>query len=371
MIIVDIVRFIGYNGFIERDSPTNQIITLGTTMDNQEKLANRDKIIERVRQLLAMGSDTSSPNEASIALNRARKLMDAHQISATDIENAKGSDFGENAFTTESSQNRTWVGILVVAIAKMNSCVVAVKPRWNKKERISYIFKGFEEDSKMCQFMMAYLCDAVDNFYKVDKKNYGLKGASDKNSYFVGFASGICTRIDEEIKEREGNAQANSSSTALVVAKNAVVEARFGSTPTKESRKTTKGKGNYLGNVAAKKAHLGSFMNNKAEKNEAIKAKNTDFDKRFDALWADIEEAGKASYDSNRYALTELDVDDTGKEWLKNQLLESFEILSEVNTGKEIKRMVRIYKEDSYIDFDIVISKDGINIMEGKSAEAA
>lgn len=340
-------------------------------MDNKEKLANRDKIIERVRQLLAMGSDTSSPNEASIALKRARNLMDTHQISATDIENAKDSDFGENAFTSDSNQNRTWIGMLAVGIAKLNSCVVVVKPRRSKKERVSYNFKGFEEDSKMCQFMMAYLCDAVQNFYAVDQKNYGLKGASDKNSYFVGFASGICTRINEEIKERESNVQANSSSTALVVAKNAVVAERFGSTPTKESRTTTKGNGRYLGDVASKKAHLGSFMSNKTEKKEAIQTKNTDFDKRFDALWADIVEAGKASYDSNRYALTELDIDDTGKEWLKHQLLDSLEILSEVNTGKKLKRMVRIYKEDNYTDIKIIISSNGITIMDAKACDAA
>lgn len=340
-------------------------------MDNQEKLANRDKIIDRVRQLLAMGSDISSPNEASIALKRARNLMDAHQISATDIENAKDGDFGENTFTTDSSRNRTWTGILVVGIAKMNSCVVSIKPRRHKREPISYVFKGFEEDSKMCQFMMTYLWDAVKNFYKVDQKNYGLKGASDKNSYFVGFASGICARIDKEIKERENNAQANSSSTALVVAKNAVVAERFGSTPTSESRRVTKGCGAFLGSVAAEKAHLGAFMNDETEKDEADKAKATDFDERFDALWADIVEAGKASYDSNRYALTELDIDDTGKEWLKHQLLDSLEILSEVNTGKKLKRMVRIYKEDNYTDIKIIISSNGITIMDAKACDAA
>ena len=340
-------------------------------MDNQEKLANRDKIIERVRQLLAMGSDTSSPNEASIALKRARKLMDAHQISANDIKNAKDSDFGENSFDSGTTQNRTWIGMLVVGIAKLNSCVVVVKPRRSKREQVSYTFKGFEEDSKMCQFMMAYLCEAVDNFYKVDKKNYGLKGASDKNSYFVGFARGICKRIDEEIKERESNAEAASSSTALAIAKNAVVTERFGSTPTKESRATIKGNGSYLGKIASKKAHLGSFMENNTEKNEGIQAKHTDFDKRFDALWADIVEAGKASYDDNKYSLTEIRPNEEGKKYLKKQLLDYFETALEINRNKKFKRMVRIYKEDSYIDFDIVISKDGINIMEGKLPEAS
>ncbi len=43
------------------------------------------EIIERVRKLLSMAVDTSSPHEAAIAASRARKLMDKHQIDLADL----------------------------------------------------------------------------------------------------------------------------------------------------------------------------------------------------------------------------------------------------------------------------------------------
>lgn len=241
-------------------------------MDNQEKTNDRDKIIERVRALLAMGSDTSSPNEAAIALGRARKLMDKHQISAIDIENAAEDDFGENGFTSDSNQNKTWLGILVVSVSKLNSCVVSIAPRRSRKERIEYIFKGFEEDSQLCNFMIAYLSDAVKTFYKEDQVKYGLKGTSDKNSYFVGFASGISARIKAIIEEREASSQKASTSTALTIAKQAIVQERFGETPTSRARGSKKGRGSFLGKAASDKAHLGAFMGNDVAQKELLEA---------------------------------------------------------------------------------------------------
>ncbi len=44
-----------------------------------------EKIINRVKKLLALSNDTSSPNEAAIALKRVRSLMDKYQLTHEDI----------------------------------------------------------------------------------------------------------------------------------------------------------------------------------------------------------------------------------------------------------------------------------------------
>ena len=340
-------------------------------MDNQEKIDNRDKIIERVRALLAMGSDTSSPNEAAIALGRARKLMDKHQVTAIDIENAEEDDFGENAFTSDSNQNRTWVGILVVSIAKLNSCVVGVSPRYSRKERIKYVFKGFEEDSQLCNFMMAYLSDAVKVFYKEDQEKYGLKGASDKNSYFIGFSSGINARIEKIIKERELNKHVLSSSTALVVAKDAMVAERFGETPTSSARPAKKGRGSFLGKTAAEKAHLGAFMDNKMETHERLEADNSMFDELFEPLWAEIAASKKSLTDSGEYSLVQIPIDESGKEWLKDILLEEIAAAANSQDNQGSQRLVRIHGDNEHKDVIIDITSNGISIAESKEGNAA
>jgi len=43
-------------------------------------MTDTDKIVERVRKLLAMSEDTSSPHEAAIAAKRAAHLMQQYNI---------------------------------------------------------------------------------------------------------------------------------------------------------------------------------------------------------------------------------------------------------------------------------------------------
>ena len=60
---------------------------------------DEDKLIDRIRKLLALAEDAASQNEALIAARRARSLMDKHQITKGDIERAAGSQFLETTVT--------------------------------------------------------------------------------------------------------------------------------------------------------------------------------------------------------------------------------------------------------------------------------
>lgn len=241
-------------------------------MAGNSNTEDRDKLIERVRSLLAMGSDASSPNEAIIALRRARSLMDKYQITSIDIEDCTKNDFGENNFESISSQNRVWVGSLAISVAKLNDCMVEMGRRASKKHKLVFVFKGFLEDTEMCNFMLAYLLQAGESFYKRDKEAYGLSGASDKNSYLVGFAVGIQSRVNQILLERQTPSEdlQLSSSTSLVLAKKQMVTQEFGETREKQAPSVKNGAGGFLGRKAAKEAHLGGFMADDTEKHEMI-----------------------------------------------------------------------------------------------------
>ena len=60
-------------------------------MTNSVEMA---KIQDRVQKLLNMAKDASSPNEAMIAMERARRLMDKYQIEETDLEQVEENRFG-------------------------------------------------------------------------------------------------------------------------------------------------------------------------------------------------------------------------------------------------------------------------------------
>ena len=57
---------------------------------NLRKIMSKDKIIDKVKKLLAL-SESSNPNEAFLAAKRARRLMDQHSLTKKDIESAGGS----------------------------------------------------------------------------------------------------------------------------------------------------------------------------------------------------------------------------------------------------------------------------------------
>lgn len=56
---------------------------------------NQDRILDKIQKLLALG-ESANPNEAAIALDRARRLMQEHNISMTDVSIGGISEYAED-----------------------------------------------------------------------------------------------------------------------------------------------------------------------------------------------------------------------------------------------------------------------------------
>lgn len=235
-------------------------------MSNNNEL--RGKTIERVKALLAMGNDVSSPNEAAIALKRARALMDKHQIGMTEIQSwdTDENNFDDAVFETGWTQRQYWFERIVARIGKLNDCKVSIT--WEvdtKRQRmiLAYQFQGFAEDVSLSEFMSSYIHEACLNLYKRDKQSLGIKGNGGKNSYLVGLSNGLCFRIDDMIKERkEQSSVQGATGTSLMVLKAQAVAERFGET--QYSRRSQRGPSDSsayrAGHKASKDVHLGSFV---------------------------------------------------------------------------------------------------------------
>lgn len=217
--------------------------------------SSNDKIIQRIKSLLALGDDVSSPNEAAIALQRARKLMDKHQINFENLEDNSDDNFSQELFSSGYKTSRTWLEILVMAVANLNDCRVHSINTSNGYKY--YRFSGMTGDPETCNFMMGYIISSVNRLYKIDKSKYnGLN----KSSYYQGFAFTIKERINEIKKERENN-EFIGDGRSLVVVKKELVEERFGKPKYKTRRVTNKCMvSGSLGREAGKKVHLGAVI---------------------------------------------------------------------------------------------------------------
>ena len=219
------------------------------------------KILERIRALLAMGGDVSSEHEAAIALKRARSLMDKHQVTLADIDNIDDDSFGSAYFETGSAKQKKWVTALAINIAELNDCIVKINQRSNKRAPVTYVFHGFAEDAKICDFMLIYLVDTCNRLYNRDKAKLGLSGIRDKNDYLYGLVSGLSMKMKAMIAER--NDEQASDGRSLVVVKKAMVKEQFGEAKYKNSRgRSVDSDIYYAGRAAAKDVHLGSFVGN-------------------------------------------------------------------------------------------------------------
>lgn len=235
------------------------------------------KIIERVKALLAMGNDVSSPNEATIALKRARALMDKHQIGMNDIQAWSEDDdnFGETSVSTNSSNRKRWLERLVDAVSKLNDCTIFAKRHYDEKTgkiAIHYVFQGFAEDVALSEFMTSYLSEACENLYKRDKEELDIKGNRGRNSYLNGISKGLYDRIGEMIKERNKEAQTLSSGTSLMVLKAEAVKNKFGETQysTVRVKNSFNAEAYQAGKKASEEVHLGNFLNNSEAKKARI-----------------------------------------------------------------------------------------------------
>lgn len=230
-----------------------------------------EQVLERIRALLAMAADTSSPHEASIAAGRARKLMDQHQVDLADLKESNG--FGFANIDKEYRFFPKWKSILSVAVARLNDCKSILSHKYkssNKSYSYQLVFQGFEADVAVAEAMYDYLTKAVDRLCGkyIEPLGYTRYPARLGDAYKKGAALELVRRLEELLKERTAEVKM-SSGTSLVVFKMAQVEAEFGKAIYKRADLVScKGddvlNAKYQGMLDAKKISLASQLGDAA-----------------------------------------------------------------------------------------------------------
>lgn len=185
-----------------------------------------DKIIDRVRKLLAMAKDTSSPNEAAIAAQRARKLIDEYQLSELDLTTVDANAFSSETYNTGQKTLNRALSIMAVAVAKYNDCQTEATSLGGA---INIRFKGMLVDAVCATEMFKYLRDEM---YRQAERN--AEGRANRTAYRLGFASGITAQVRESMRQRVH--LKTSTGTNLVSCKNQLVVGHFGETRYKRDK---------------------------------------------------------------------------------------------------------------------------------------
>lgn len=158
---------------------------------------DRSRIADKVRKLLAMAGDASSPNEAAIAAMKAQQLIEEHRLSMGEIELTE-STAQVFTFTTKVRRLPAWHRELLNGLCALNGC----SPGWRAR---LIALAGREEDVHTVAYLFKYLTKEIDRLAAK-----GLKTEREKSHHPItrisvilrGQSSWPSTRVELQLDER-------------------------------------------------------------------------------------------------------------------------------------------------------------------------
>lgn len=206
---------------------------------------NIEKIKDRIAKLLRMAQDAGSPNEAAIAAQRARSLMDKYQLSESDVNGEINESFGEgDAVANGRRKHYTnipfYMNVVSVSVAKFNDCNAVIRRIYategpHKGIRKVIRIVGFESDVNLAVSMFQSLIAMIDAACKKWMIENGYTGRYNREvgEQFKGAcARELVARLNEITLARDENANVEAEEQIgtglMVIAKKKRVEEHFG-----------------------------------------------------------------------------------------------------------------------------------------------
>lgn len=174
-----------------------------------------DKIISRIKKLLAMGEHSgSNENEAAIAMERAYKLMAKHNIDRATLSDDDVEEFGKDYFIRK--RGGPWARNICHGIAKLYFCTYYYQG--GKARTDSHFFVGTEANIAIAQMASNFIMDVIDG----EAKRTAISNVYEtKTQYLNSFRNSaskrIYSRCMEMVKEAETGTMKDDSGTNLPV----------------------------------------------------------------------------------------------------------------------------------------------------------
>lgn len=191
-------------------------------MTDDEKLT-REKILDKVRKLMALAEGSTFEGETATALARARDLLAKYNLSMSDVE--------REAYNEESPihvhidvQDGYWQAKLGLVIAGFTNTVCYLGGGRGRK-RI-YIM-GMEHEVEVGKYMFVHIARQIDKMMRKyrrelrderERMGYERQNARETSHHTRGYVLGIIARLKERLDERLAQ-ESDNTCTALVLHK--------------------------------------------------------------------------------------------------------------------------------------------------------
>src|SRR5690606_35729550 len=161
---------------------------------------SKDKILDKIRKLLALAQSSNSQSEVENALAQAEKLRKKYQIDINELEvSPEDIDYEYLLVDTKTFEPTHWIIILCQTIANGYNCQLIRNTKANGKVYMRII--GFAEDVQMCENVIfstkVIIREMADIQWKINGKTKHFR-----KNYILGFLEGLNQRLTEERKDK-------------------------------------------------------------------------------------------------------------------------------------------------------------------------
>jgi len=170
------------------------------------------KLLKRLKALLAMSEDSSSENEAQIAMRRLHSLLAKHNISLTDLEEE------DEKIDRESFEeyNWPWKRFILLGVSELYFCKSYYS--MNRKNYADYFVVGTESNRLVAASMIKMIITTLELEAKREcKKAHGKQNSTFNTSFKTAAALRIHTRCQELIQMAKDGSLTDDDGSLLPV----------------------------------------------------------------------------------------------------------------------------------------------------------
>lgn len=197
-------------------------------------------VLARVKKLLNMASDVSSPEEAAIAANRASKLMRQYDLTmadviANDIAESHKDILSEPISNAEYvySHYPLWMQWLSCGLSTRFNCHSKFQFSSNNSKKVKMNVFGYSSDVAILKYLFSYLTYQLNKLadeYCSQFKNELPHQTITKNrkEYLCGAVSAVLFKVDELYSKDDEILPTTSSGMSLMIIKKQAIEEKYG-----------------------------------------------------------------------------------------------------------------------------------------------
>jgi len=176
---------------------------------------NREKIIDRVRKLLALATSNNT-HEAAAAAAAAQALMSAHRIASAECEAPEASDIGlHDSAPLGRRRLDQWRWQMAWGVCKPNGCVPTTI--WDDHDHLVLCFVGHAPDAQAARYLWQYLVREIDRLAKAEAHELRQMGGAPANwrTWYNSFRMGAVMVLSVRLLRTAKQAQHTASSRAI------------------------------------------------------------------------------------------------------------------------------------------------------------